>query len=381
MLLKVLPVPHESDFRSGLRGPEVAARVGVWLGICFAVAFLTGVYSHLYQDQPVWLTLPTRPVWLYQVTQGLHVIAGTAAVPLLLVKLWSVYPKLFAGVPWRDVRQLALHLAERASIAVLVAASIFQLATGLANSAQWYPWGFSFRSTHFALGWIAIGALVLHIAVKLPKIRDALGRPVSSGEGESSGLSRRGLVRTAFGASAVAVLSTAGASVPWLREVSVFSTHSGDGPAGVPINKSARAADVTARATAPSYTLTVVHGDRSVSLTRDELERMPQHTATLPIACVEGWSASGTWTGVRLRDLLDLVAVPAGTTVAVLSLQESGPFRSSEVRGNYADDPLTLVALRLNGQVLGLDHGYPCRLIAPDRPGVLQTKWLHRVEA
>ena len=26
------------------------------------------------------------------------------------------------------------------------------------------------------------------------------------------------------------------------------------------------------------------------------------------------------------------------------------------------------------------DHGAPCRLIAPNRPGVLQTKWIERVE-
>jgi DMSO/TMAO reductase YedYZ molybdopterin-dependent catalytic subunit len=50
------------------------------------------------------------------------------------------------------------------------------------------------------------------------------------------------------------------------------------------------------------------------------------------------------------------------------------------VRGNLADDPLTLVALRLNGSTLSIDHGYPCRLIGPDRPGVLQTKWLGRIE-
>jgi len=381
------PVPREEDFTSRLRGPELASRVGLLLGICFGVTFLTGVWSHLYQDQPSWLTLPTRPDWLYQVTQGLHVIAGTAAVPLLLVKLWSVFPKLFTAVPWRDIRQLAVHAAERGSIAILVAAAIFQLASGLANSAQWYPFSFSFRSTHFAIGWIAIGALVLHIAVKLPKVRDALGRPISSGEGdpsgagESAGLSRRGLFRTAMVASAVAVLSVAGGTVPWLRKISVFSSHSGDGPAGVPINKSAKAAGVTASATDPAYVLTVANGDRSVSLSREELEQMPQHSAELPIACVEGWSASGTWTGVRMRDLLDLVEVPAGTTVFVESVQESGPYRSSEVRGNYADDPLTLVALRLNGEVLALDHGYPCRLIAPNRPGVLQTKWLGRIEA
>ena len=38
------PVPHERDFTSSLRSAEVAARVGLWLGICFTVAFLTGVW-------------------------------------------------------------------------------------------------------------------------------------------------------------------------------------------------------------------------------------------------------------------------------------------------------------------------------------------------
>jgi DMSO/TMAO reductase YedYZ molybdopterin-dependent catalytic subunit len=48
----------------------------------------------------------------------------------------------------------------------------------------------------------------------------------------------------------------------------------------------------------------------------------------------------------------------------------------SVIEPPHLGDPLTLVALRLNGAVLHLDHGYPCRLIAPNRPGVLQTKWL-----
>ena len=34
------PVPREESFTSPLRGPEVAARVGPLLGVCFAVAFL-----------------------------------------------------------------------------------------------------------------------------------------------------------------------------------------------------------------------------------------------------------------------------------------------------------------------------------------------------
>jgi DMSO/TMAO reductase YedYZ molybdopterin-dependent catalytic subunit len=39
-----------------------------------------------------------------------------------------------------------------------------------------------------------------------------------------------------------------------------------------------------------------------------------------------------------------------------------------------------LLATHLNGERLNLDHGYPLRLISPNRPGVLNTKWLTRVE-
>ena len=372
--------PREQDFTSTLRGPEVAARVGLWLGICFTVAFLTGVWSHLYQDQPSWLTIPTRPVWVYRVTQGVHYLTGTAAVPLLLVKLYAVYPKLFAAVPFGRRRQLTLHLLERASIALLVAAAVFQLTTGVLNTTEWYPWSFSFRSTHYAVAWVAVGSLVLHVAVKLPVIRSAFTRPIDDGERPEPGLTRRGLVRTALGASGLAVLAVAGTTVPWLRTISIFETHDGSGPQDLPVTKSARAAGVTSTALSPSYALELVNGGTTKRLSLDELTAMPQRSETLPIACVQGWSASARWTGVRLRDLLDLVDAPVRSTVTVESLQETGAFRASEVRGNLADDSATLIALRLNGEPLGIDHGYPCRLIAPNRPGVLQTKWVARIE-
>lgn len=369
-------LPSEQDFSTRLRSPEVAARLGVWLGVCFAVTFLTGLLSHAAQE-PTW-PFPARPVWAYQVSQGLHVIAGTAAVPLLLVKLWTVFPKLFVRPP-RPRGQLIVHAAERFSIAVLVAAALFLLASGLANSAQWYPWAFSFRPTHYAVAWVAIGALIVHIAVKLPIIRNALSVPVEVAPAEG-GLSRRGLLRTTWVAAGVAVFATAGSTVPALRKLSVLGTRSGDGPGGIPINKTARAAGVTALATSAAYRLTIVHGDRETVLTRDELLGMTQHTETLPIACVEGWSATGEWTGVRVRDLLDLVDSPRGSAIRVVSLQQRGPFRSIDLPGNFADDPLTLLATGLGGQPLALDHGAPCRLIAPNRPGVLQTKWVTRLE-
>ena len=380
-------VPREESFSSHLRSPAVTSRVGVWLGICFGVALLTGVASHFAQAHTWWFPYPTAPSWGYRVTEGLHVISGTAAVPLLLVKLWTVFPKLFARVPRESVRLLVVHGLERASIGVLVAAAVFQLATGLANSAQWYPWSFSFRATHYAVGWVAVGALVVHIAVKLPIIRHALTSDVEDTRDDrpstaphSSGLTRRGLLRTTWVATGVAVLGTAGATVPFLRKVSVFGVRDGRGPQHLPVNKSARAAGVTSTALDGAFALSITHGRRTRKLSRHDLKAMPQRTASLPIACVEGWSAGATWTGVRVRDLLDLVDAPPGSDVQVGSLQKHGPYTSTLLQGNFTDDSDTLLALMLNGEELSIDHGFPCRVIAPNRPGVLQTKWVHTLE-
>ncbi len=378
-------VPAPEDFRSRLRSPAVAARVGVWLGISFGICFLTGLVSHYAQDPGQPIPFPTSPSWGYRVTQGLHVVTGLAAIPLLLVKLWSVFPRLFLRPP-RDLRGLVIDGLERASIAVLVSAAIFQLASGLLNITRWYPWDFSFRSTHYAVAWVAIGALLLHIAVKLTVIRDVLGADIDAvihdrmTATEPGALTRRGLMRTTWLAAGTVVLANAGSSVPILRRVSVFAVNSGDGPMGIPVNKTAAAARVTAAATSADYRLEVVYAGALVRLTLADLAAMEQRTEDLPIACVEGWSASGAWTGVRLRDVLDLVGGPAGSDVLVSSLQERGPFRVTTLQGNFADDDRTLLALGLNGEPLALDHGYPCRLIAPNRPGVLQTKWLGRVE-
>ena len=382
-----IPIPSEDDFTSRLRSPAVAARVGLWLGISFGVCFLTGLISHYAQNGNQPIPFPASPFWGYRVTQGLHVISGTAAIPLLLVKLWAVYPRLFQSMPWGNVRAMAVTGLERLSIAVLVAGGVFMLLTGLLNTAQWYPWSFSFRPTHYAVAWVTIGALVVHIAVKLPVIRDALTGDVEDtthdrpSAVETRALSRRGLLRTTWAATGIAVLATAGSTVPFLRNVSVLAVRTGDGPQGVPINRSARAAQVTMEEGGAGWTLDVVNGEGvATSWSRSDLEQLTQRTETLPIACVEGWSASAEWTGVRLRDLLDAAGVPTGTDLRMVSLQKRYAFGVTELQGNFADADKTLVALKLNGEDLSLDHGYPARLIAPNRPGVLQTKWLTSVE-
>ena len=126
------------------------------------------------------MPFPTSPSWGYRVTQGLHVPPATRCVPLLLVKLWSVFPKLFARPAHRRPRHLALHAAERASIGVLVAAAIFQLATRHRQRRAVVPLDDLLLPRHPLRGRLGRDrrAACVHIAVKLPIIRGALGADV-----------------------------------------------------------------------------------------------------------------------------------------------------------------------------------------------------------
>jgi DMSO/TMAO reductase YedYZ molybdopterin-dependent catalytic subunit len=362
-------------FPSRLRSPRLTSQLGIALAVAFGICMLTGVISHFIQHPPGWFWWPARPAGLYRFTQGLHVATGLATVPLLGVKLWSVYPRLFAWPPARSVA----HAAERLGVAALVAAALFQVVSGVLNVARWYaPMPFFFTAGHYRVAWLAIGALLVHVGVKLPIVRAALRR-VRTAAGPR--LRRRGLLGAVGVAAGVVTLGTVGQTVTPLARVSVLAPRrSREGPQGLAVNQTAAGAGVRDAALDPGYRLTVAGPARTVALSLADLTALPQHSAALPITCVEGWSATATWTGVRLRDLAALVgAGPDDAEAQVESLQSGGRYRSSIVAPPHLRDPWTLVALRVNGAPLHLDHGYPARLIAPNRPGVLQTKWLARV--
>jgi len=378
-------------FSSPLHSERRAARTGAFLGIAFAVCFGTGLISHWVQQPPGWFSWPASPSWLYRVTQGVHVTTGLVSIPLLLVKLWTVYPKLFewppAGSPSR--------LVSRLSILVLVGASAMQLLTGLMNIAEWYPWAFFFTTTHYWTGWLAIGAVAVHVGAKAPEIRRGLARRGSAGATaglaeeqaaerrtvdeaeETNGVPRRAFVLAAGLTVGAVTLTTVGQTLTPLARVSVLGPRiAGVGPQALPVRQTAEKAGVTD--VGPDYRL-VVEGPDRLELSLADLQALPQHTERLPITCVEGWSANATWSGVRLADLLEQAGLPRDTEVSVESLQTGGLYRVSTVSAPHASSPRTLLALKLNGEPLAPDHGYPVRLIAPNRPGVMQTKWVTRV--
>ena len=406
MLDSQSPPPFWPKPATRLRDVASAVAVGRWLGLAFGICMLTGVFSHMHQHPTAWFPLPTGPTWIFQLTQGLHIATGLVAVPLLLVKLWTVYPKLFSWPPARTV----IEILERGSIAVLVAGAMFELVSGLLDTLQWYPWPFGFLQVHWWVAWLTIGALILHIAVKAPKMaqywrksaRDAL--PVNSDDSSfdlvpttvvvdvveaadadahaaaAAGISRRTLLLGAGSAALVVTAVTAGQTLPWLRPLTALAPRKpGAGGSVVPINRTAKDAGVLDLVKDPAWKLQVM-GSQPLTLSLADLQGMPVTSSRLPIACVEGWSATADWTGVRLRDVLDAAGIDPSTDLRTVSLEPEGGSRSSLLPAAFARDPLTLLALTIDGEELSLDHGWPCRLIAPGRPGVAQTKWLSRIE-
>jgi DMSO/TMAO reductase YedYZ molybdopterin-dependent catalytic subunit len=366
-------------FTSKARDKRGTAILGVTVGVLFGVCFLSGVVSHLIQHPPAWFAWPSRPVWLYRWSQGLHVFAGLALIPVLLAKLWSVYPNLFR---WPPVRGVA-HAIERAAIVPLLGGALLLLATGLMNIGYWYGWGFDFIRTHYWTAWIVAGAIVVHVSAKLPVVRRSLARDRDPDDAAADPERRRFLATTAV-AAGVLLLVTAGSAFTPLRRLAVLSPRrQGVGPQGLPVNKDAGSAGVADRLGDPGWRLTVGgRVARPVSLSLADLQaRMAGsmgHAARLPIACVEGWSQEASWRGIHLRDLLAEVGAPPDAAVRVQSLQRGG-YSSSLLNPAHARDPDTLLALELNGEPLHPDHGFPVRLIAPSNPGVMQTKWLESV--
>jgi hypothetical protein len=378
------PLPI-GEFTSPVRDERTAAVLGSLLGLGFVVCFVTGVLSHLIQDPPSWFLWTSRPAGLYRLSQGVHVVLGLALIPILLAKIWTTYPHLFS---WPPVRSLA-HALERLALLPLLGGGLVLVLSGLGNINVWRPWYFGFREGHYWAAVLTMGAMGIHLAAKWATTRAALTDPASlgieigrDGSDGGDGLDRRSFLITVLATSGLIALVTAGQTVEPLRRLALLAPRRPDvGPQGFPVNRTAASVGLSA-VDVETYRL-IVDGpgvDTPLELTLGELQALPQREAELPIACVEGWSASRRWRGVPVRDLLDMAGAGDDAEVRVVSMQDSPRLKSSDLNRWHARDRDTLLALEVNGEDLAADHGYPVRLIGPNRPGVMQTKWVARLE-
>jgi DMSO/TMAO reductase YedYZ molybdopterin-dependent catalytic subunit len=401
-------------WRSPLRGPWLTSVFAAVLLVGLPIMILTGLLSYAAYDPQFggsneqtpgrgllgfylgwdWFT---NPSWLYRLNQGTHVTLGLVLIPIVFAKLWSVGPKLFAWPPVKSPAEALWRLA----ILLLVGSILFLLVTGTMNIQYDYAFGFSFYTGHLYAAWVFIAAFTAHVVLLLPAMRRALRSrslraelrtstaetvpeppdeyDLVAPDPEPATVSRRGLL-AGVGGAALLVFGLSVGQTAGPRQLALLSPRGrsyGDGPNDFQVNRIFEVTGIDPTQTQSSYRLTVTGpSGRKVRLTREELLAMPQATEELPIACVEGWSTVETWTGVRLRDLAAMVDALEADSVFVESLETTGAFRTMTLSDSQFRDAQSLLALKVNGADLSLDHGFPARNIVPAAPGVRNTKWV-----
>jgi DMSO/TMAO reductase YedYZ molybdopterin-dependent catalytic subunit len=144
---------------------------------------------------------------------------------------------------------------------------------------------------------------------------------------------------------------------------------------------------------------------RPAEWTLDELAILPERTVFCTLECAGNgrsflqsrmpgvqWGAGAIghaeWTGIPVRHLLEKAGIQPGAAEVVFW----GADRGSETDHPEpmlfgrslplakAMDADTLLATRMNGEVLDASHGYPVRLLAPGWYGVASVKWLTRID-
>jgi DMSO/TMAO reductase YedYZ molybdopterin-dependent catalytic subunit len=395
-------------WKSPVRGPWLTSVLGLVLLVGIPVEFVTGLLSYAAYNPRLNNNGPnpnhglfglylfnwvTSPPWIYRVIEGTHVMLGLVLVPVVLAKLWSVMPKLFDWPPWSSVAQFL----ERLSLVLIVGGVMFEMTTGILDID--YSPHLNFYSGHFYGAWAFMAGFVVHVFVKFGEMVRALRSRSFIGEMRTGlagtrpeplddslvapdpappTISRRGLLGLVGLTSVAVFVLTAGETIGGaMRSLAVFGTHyrsPGTGSNRFPVNNTAAGMGVTSAETGPAWRLSLA-GAHPVSLSREQLLAMPLTTADLPIACTEGWSTVQRWTGVPLVDLARLAGINNCGPTQLKALDGLAVTLS----GSQVSAPTAMLALRVNGSDLSLDHGFPARVMVPDAPGTHNLKWMAEI--
>jgi hypothetical protein len=95
------------------------------------------------------------------------------------------------------------------------------------------------------------------------------------------------------------------------------------------------------------------------------------------IRCVEGYSGTAEWRGIRVRDILDLAQVKDG---AIDVLFRGWDGYSSSLTIEEATKSDILLAFEMNGESLPVNQGFPVRVVAPGHAGYKWVMWIYEIK-
>ena len=131
--------------------------------------------------------------------------------------------------------------------------------------------------------------------------------------------------------------------------------------------------------------------ENPMTFTLEDLRTFPtRQTQRTMHNCIQGWTSIGEWTGVPLRQIVELVKpLPEARHICFLTMQDSGrdePSANGEgqfyetIDLDYAYHPQCILAYEMNGAPLPIKHGAPLRLRLETQVGFKMAKWIDRIE-
>ncbi len=102
-----------------------------------------------------------------------------------------------------------------------------------------------------------------------------------------------------------------------------------------------------------------------------------RYTKVVTLHCVEGWSVTVLWEGVRIADLLADAGYDRGATTVIFT---SADGYSTSLPLPWIVDRDIILASRMNGVEVPAERGFPFVVVAEDRWGYKWAKWVTGIE-
>ncbi len=113
--------------------------------------------------------------------------------------------------------------------------------------------------------------------------------------------------------------------------------------------------------------------DNKKSWTLEELYALPQEKQVTRLICVEGWSAIGSWTGVRLSEFLRRIG--ADTRAKYVWFQCAEGY-SNTIDMASALHPQTQLSFKFGDEILPRAYGFPMKCRIPTKLGFKNPKYI-----
>ena len=118
--------------------------------------------------------------------------------------------------------------------------------------------------------------------------------------------------------------------------------------------------------------------DSPAVFTYEEILSFPQVTQVTHLQCVMGgYEATGEWTGVPLKFLLEKTGYSESTVSVIFHAADE---YTSSIPLSVALQEDTILAYEMNGVTLPKEHGFPLRVVVPNKFGYKWVKWIVKIE-